>query len=100
MVDSIMEQADIDGSGFIDYSEWIVASSDKSKLLSKQNLVSAFKAFDKDNSGMISIDELKVVLNAAGATDEVWRQLIKDADQDGNGEIDLEEFTTMMMSLL
>ena len=73
---------------------------DKSKLLSKNNLMQAFQAFDKDGSGTITTDELKVVLNAAGATDEVWESLIKEADEDGNGEIDLEEFSAMMMKLL
>ena len=73
---------------------------DKKKLLSKNNLKHAFHAFDKDNSGTISIDELKVVLNAAGATEEVWASLIKEADEDGNGEIDLDEFCSMMMKLL
>ena len=72
----------------------------KSKLLSKNNLKQAFQAFDKDGGGTISIDELKVVLNASGATDEVWASLIKEADEDGNGEIDLEEFSSMMMKLL
>ena len=40
------------------------------------------------------------MLNAAGATDEVWESLMKEADEDGNGEIDLEEFSDMMMKLL
>lgn len=33
-VDRIMKIADTDGSGEIDYSEWIVATTDKKKLLS------------------------------------------------------------------
>ena len=37
-VDRIMKIADTDGSGEIDYSEWIVASMDKSKLLNDEKL--------------------------------------------------------------
>jgi calcium-dependent protein kinase len=37
-VDRIMKIADTDGSGEIDYSEWIVASIDKNKLLNDEKL--------------------------------------------------------------
>jgi calcium-dependent protein kinase len=58
-VDHIMEQADTDGSGAIDYSEWLIATMDKATLLSKTNLEATFAAFDSDSSGSISVDELK-----------------------------------------
>ena len=37
-VDRIMMQVDADGSGFIDYSEFVTANSDQTKALSKENL--------------------------------------------------------------
>lgn len=37
-VDKIMKIADTDGSGEIDYSEWIVATMDRRKLLSNEKL--------------------------------------------------------------
>ena len=37
-VDKIMTQVDIDGSGEIEYSEWLSATSDMKKLLSKERL--------------------------------------------------------------
>ena len=46
-VDKIMKIADTDGSGEIDYSEWIVATINKKKLLSNEKLESAFNLFDK-----------------------------------------------------
>ena len=61
-VDKIMRAADIDGSGEIDYSEWLVATVNKKNLISDEKLTTAFKFFDKDGSGSISIDELKEVL--------------------------------------
>lgn len=30
----------------------------------------------------------------------VWNQMIKDVDEDGNGEISFEEFKTMMLRLV
>ena len=61
-VDRIMKIADTDGSGEIDYSEWIVATMDKKKLLSNEKLETAFNLFDKDGSGTISANEVKEVL--------------------------------------
>lgn len=54
-----MAMVDTDGSGAIDYSEFITASVNKSNTLSKDNLKSAFKMFDKDGNGSISADELR-----------------------------------------
>ena len=61
-VDKIMRTVDIDGSGEIDYSEWLVATVNKKNLISDEKLKNAFQFFDKDGSGSISIDELKQVL--------------------------------------
>lgn len=37
-VDRILSIVDVDGSGQIEYSEWIVATSDKRKLLTNEKL--------------------------------------------------------------
>ncbi len=50
-VDLIMEQCDLDKSGNIDYNEFLAFSLNHKKLLSKNNLETAFKAFDKVNFG-------------------------------------------------
>ena len=58
----------------------------------------AFLLFDTDCSGTISIDELEVVMNSLGQrpTDEELKKMIAEADADGNGEVDFEEFLTLM----
>ena len=58
----------------------------------------AFKAFDLDGSGKISKEELKRVL---GSNDkkkdyDYYESLIKEADSNGDGEIDYNEFVSMM----
>lgn len=53
-VDKIMMQVDTDGSGEIDYTEFVIATMNRQKLLSRERLQAAFNAFDKDGSGSIS----------------------------------------------
>jgi len=54
-VDRIMKAVDVDGSGFIDYSgtihdlsiEFLLATVNKQKAVSQENLKKAFQLFDK-----------------------------------------------------
>mmetsp|Transcript_36164 Transcript_36164/g.89103 ORF Transcript_36164/g.89103 Transcript_36164/m.89103 type:complete len:526 (-) Transcript_36164:476-2053(-) len=60
-----------------------------------------FHSFDTDNSGTITIDELKVGLEKKGAktaSDELVH-LMKSIDMDGSGELDYEEFVAAMLSM-
>lgn len=96
-VDVIMKRVDTDGSGFIDYTEFVAATMNKKKLVNKANLETVFKAFDKDGSGSISTDELKTMLGGENMRDDLWIELIGEVDEDKNGEVDLVEFTNMML---
>ena len=61
-VEKLFDSVDIDRSGFIDYSEFVVASMSEKQLLTNEKLAAAFKMFDKDGSGLISADEIREVL--------------------------------------
>ena len=92
-VDRIMKYADSDGSGEIDYSEFVVATMDKRKLLSNEKLETAFNLFDRDGSGSISANEVKEVLGIGKNIDErVWNEIILEVDGNGDGEISFLEF--------
>ena len=56
--------------------------------------------FDIDGDGTITAEELRKVLVNLGSnlTPEEVELLIKEADYDGNGELDLSEFTAFMMT--
>eukprot|EP00350_Pseudokeronopsis_sp_OXSARD2_P009022 CAMPEP_0170548118 /NCGR_PEP_ID=MMETSP0211-20121228/6447_1 /TAXON_ID=311385 /ORGANISM="Pseudokeronopsis sp., Strain OXSARD2" /LENGTH=97 /DNA_ID=CAMNT_0010853475 /DNA_START=1132 /DNA_END=1425 /DNA_ORIENTATION=+ len=96
-----MTIADADGSGEIDYSEFVVATMDKKKLLSNEKLETAFNLFDKDKSGSISASEIKDVLGVGKNIDEkVWNDIVMEVDGNGDGEISFSEFKTMMQKLL
>ncbi len=44
---------------------------------------------DTDGNGSISVTELKNLFSGVGdVSDHVWNELVKEADSDGNGEID------------
>lgn len=57
-----MKSADTDGSGEIDYSEFIAATINENIFMREDYMKSAFDMFDKDGSGKIDKDELKMLL--------------------------------------
>ena len=63
-VDRAFARADLDGDGFIDYSEWQISCVNKDQILKKDRLAAAFRHFDKDGNGKISAKELKKVLGS------------------------------------
>ncbi|CAG9326639.1 unnamed protein product [Blepharisma stoltei] len=98
-VNRIMEEVDADHNGYIDYTEFLKATLDMKKLLSSDNLKQAFRMFDRDGSGSISAAELKKILEGGVISDDkVWDDLIVQADQNGDGEIDLQEFQDVILS--
>mmetsp|Transcript_15641 Transcript_15641/g.21933 ORF Transcript_15641/g.21933 Transcript_15641/m.21933 type:complete len:146 (-) Transcript_15641:264-701(-) len=58
----------------------------------------AWKLFDLDGDGSISRDELRKLMKSTGQayTEEELTRIIEEADEDGNGEIDFDEFLTIM----
>jgi len=68
-VEKMFRSVDSDNSGFIDYSEFVVAAMNEKQLTTNDKLQAAFKMFDKDGSGVISGDEIKEVLGFGGHLD-------------------------------
>lgn len=94
-----MAAVDVDNSGYIDYNEFVRVTIDNSKMESEKNLQASFDVFDKDQNGKISAAELKEVLSGNNASDdEIWQQLIQDFDENGDGEIDIDEFKRIILS--
>ena len=66
----------------------------------EEDIREAFKVFDRDGNGLISAAELRHVMTNLGEklTDEEVDEMIKEADIDGDGHINYEEFVRMMMA--
>jgi len=66
----------------------------------EEDLIDAFKVFDKDGNGFISAVELRHVMTSLGEklSDEEVDEMIKEADTDNDGQINYHEFVKMMMS--
>jgi calcium-dependent protein kinase len=100
-VDRIMKEADLDKSGSIDYNEFLIACSNRQKLLNKEKLEATFKMFDKDGNGSISAKEIKDTLGGAlGGDAKLLDQIINEVDDNGDKEISLKEFKEMMLKFL
>ncbi|KAK6791659.1 hypothetical protein RDI58_010740 [Solanum bulbocastanum] len=95
-IKDLMDAADIDNSGTIDYGEFLAATVHLNKFEREENLVSAFSFFDKDGSGYITIDELQHACKEFGLSELNLDEMIKDIDQDNDGQIDYGEFAAMM----
>ncbi|WOG85323.1 hypothetical protein DCAR_0104511 [Daucus carota subsp. sativus] len=98
-VKQLMEAADVDGNGTIDYLEFITATMHRHKLESYEHLYKAFQYFDKDSSGFITRDELESAMKEYGMGDDATiKDIISEVDTDNDGRINYDEFCTMMRS--
>lgn len=65
---------------------------------SREEILKAFRLFDDDETGKITFRNLKRVAKELGEnmTDEELAEMIEEADRDGDGEINEDEFLRIM----
>ncbi|KAJ8558039.1 hypothetical protein K7X08_004805 [Anisodus acutangulus] len=99
----MITEVDSDGNGTIEFTEFLNLMAKKMKDTdAEEELKEAFKVFDKDQNGYISATELRHVMINLGEklTDEEVEQMIREADLDGDGQVNFDEFVKMMMNRL
>merc|ERR1739838_52173 len=95
-----IEEVDGDGSGFVDFDEFLVLMTKKTREAEEEKEVrEAFRILDKEGKGTIDSDVLKEILMAL---DESFTQadvdeIVDEIDEDGSGAVDYEELKAVMM---
>lgn len=93
---------DADGSGEIDYTEFLAAAMERKAVVQESALWAAFRVFDKNDDGRISLKEIQEVLGTKEVNRTVSKEQIKkilaEVDTNGDGFIDFHEFIAMMRS--
>ncbi|KAL6464708.1 hypothetical protein AOLI_G00245500 [Acnodon oligacanthus] len=98
----MIDEVDEDGSGTVDFDEFLVmmvrCMKDDSKAKSEEELADLFRMFDKNRDGYIDIDELRAMLTSTGEaiTEDDVEELMKDGDKNNDGKIDYDEFLEFM----
>jgi len=99
-IDNMIKSIDLDGNGVIDYNEFLTCSMNQEKIMRNDNLKMCFDEFDTDHSGKISLDEIGNIFKRGGNDNEedmeAFKNMIKAADENGDGEISFEEFQEIM----
>ena len=97
-VNRLMSIIDVDGNGFIEYEEFLRAGLNKEKIITKENLETSFKLYDINKRGKINAKELGMVLGQGDDNhgENVWQELIDEADIDKDGEINFDDFKGIM----
>ena len=97
-VKRLFEIIDVDGNGFIEYEEFLRAGLNKAKILTEDNLETAFKLYDINNRHKINAKELGNVLGGGedNVEENVWQEMIDEADIDKDGEINFDDFKGIM----
>ncbi|KAH7666126.1 calcium-binding protein CML protein [Dioscorea alata] len=98
--DNMINEFESNENGTIEFGEFLNLIAHKMKATNdfEEELKEAFNVFDKDQNGYISPTELKNVMMSLGEklSDEEVEQMIKEADLDGDGQVNYEEFVNMM----
>eukprot|EP00252_Welwitschia_mirabilis_P003084 TRINITY_DN1315_c0_g1_i2.p1 TRINITY_DN1315_c0_g1~~TRINITY_DN1315_c0_g1_i2.p1 ORF type:complete len:213 (+),score=7.18 TRINITY_DN1315_c0_g1_i2:434-1072(+) len=103
-LDKLMKETDTDGDGLIDFEEFLKGTGSRGSSANSRHTMKdvegAFNLYDLDKNGSISADELHRVFANLGepASVEECRKMIRGADTNLDGSVDLSEFKSMMMS--
>ena len=98
--EEIFKEIDFNDDGTINFSEFLTVNIKKEKLLSEETLDKAFRMFDIDGNGYITIDELKKTMPLEITSRAGWKKLVGEVDKDGDYQISFREFKEMMEKLI
>ncbi|XP_048231076.1 probable calcium-binding protein CML23 [Ricinus communis] len=105
-VQCMMQEFDKDGDGYIDLDEFVDfiqrggldGGGGDAPSGGNKELKDAFDMYDIDKNGLISASELHAVMKILGLKCKLsdCTKMIRQVDQDGDGNVNFEEFKKMM----
>lgn len=100
-IEEMIAEVDDDNNGYCEYDEFLYLMSKKiNEGQMDEEMVEAFKTFDKDDKGHIDIKDLKRVLKHYNESmnEEEIKLLFQETDADKDGKIKFKDFILMMMA--
>jgi len=98
-IKKMIAEVDKESSGKLNLDSFMMLMANKmSEKDTKEEILKAFKLFDDDDTGKINFSNLKRVAAELGEnlTDEELQEMIDEADRDGDGEVNQDEFLRIM----
>lgn len=96
---AFLQSCDLNGDGVIDFQEFMGVCIDRKILKSEDSIRDAFNILDYNGDGQITIEDLEQLFNHSGGTpfdQDIWQQLLHEADVNSDGVISFEEFKDAM----
>lgn len=98
----MIAEVDPEGAGTLSLDAFLMLVSKRQKDLDvEEDILDAFRVFDKDGNGFISNVELRYILSNLGEKlmeGEDLEEMIKEAECNDDGQINYEEFVKVIMS--
>lgn len=92
-VDCIFNELDSDGSGVLEFTEWVAACYKSMDSISEEAMQAAFRAMDTNHSGYLNLSDLGRLMQLS---EEELSETVSRVDTNGDGQIDFEEFKAML----
>ena len=104
-VNKLFAKLDSNGTGRIEYSEFVTAVLERSFLLSTHSLMTAFNTLKGDDKEGISKEDLQRAFglsrdNHKSKNDKIWQDMMKAVDKNSDGLIDFDEFEEAMQQMV
>ena len=93
-LDKLLEEIAHNADGLVRYTDFLVAAINYQKVLNDQNLLLAFKRFDRDDDGHLTIEEMHTAMANMGSalSQEELKTLLEPFDTNADQLIDFQEF--------
>jgi len=97
-----MNQVDLNNDGKISFQEFLILLSEKMNNAQNTNLIlETFKYFDKDNDGIININDLSKIFSLLGEelNEQQLNEMLLTIDYDQDGYVTFKDFIQMTNQL-